>query len=236
MATASNLALVTGADRSVLMETLRRAIAHDVRTPLGTIVNYAAILEASDATASQEVRGVARKIRASAMRAAGMLQQISGAISVLSRGSDISEVELAPFLRECFEAASHGRSPRLESSGGLEHMRCSASTCAFLWKTLFQLDRELRGESPERVEYEAVEQDGQLVLTVWLGGRNQELPEVHDWASLMREEHERISADTRIALELSLALIQACRGQCTLHGQLGFRCALRVCVPLSRAA
>lgn len=223
-------------DRNRMMESLRRAVAHDVRTPLGTIVNYAAILEAPEAPSAQEVRNLARKIRGSAMRAAGMLQQISGAIAVLANRHEISDVEVAPLLRACLDDTSRGRAPQLVASGGLGSMRCPAQVCSFLWRTLFLLDRELRGEASTHVEYEASEEDANYQLMVWLGGRPSELPAERDWTKLMREESERVSSDTRMALELALAIVRACGGRCSIHGQPGFQCAFRLCLPAARAA
>ena len=73
------------AGTGALLERVRRALAHDLRTPLGTIGNYATILEYHDQAKPEEVRAFATRIRASVARTSLMLTQLTDALTLVTR-------------------------------------------------------------------------------------------------------------------------------------------------------
>src|SRR6187399_443842 len=83
------------------LQRVHKSFSHDLGAPLGSIVNYACVLESGQAlparsgenessaatpdTHGQEVRELGRRIRTNAMRAARMLQLLATATGLASR-------------------------------------------------------------------------------------------------------------------------------------------------------
>ena len=67
------------------LERIRNSFSHDLRTPLGSIVNYAAVLEATQGADTEEVRDLGRRIRGNAQRASRMIQLLANATGLASR-------------------------------------------------------------------------------------------------------------------------------------------------------
>ncbi len=75
--------VVDGEALQAFMRSVRAILGHDLRTPLGTIVNYASILE-EDAGLDPGLRELPRRIRGQAMQAAEMLQLLLDATLLAS--------------------------------------------------------------------------------------------------------------------------------------------------------
>jgi hypothetical protein len=223
-----NKAIQVGAPVLALVETVRKSLAHDVRTPLGTIVNYAALLESIEQPQVPEIRGLARKMRDNAMRAATMLQQISGAVGVLARPEGATEVAVGALLYRGMRSATSQPGPRFGHSGGPAHVQANAALLAFVWTSVFRFDFELRHEPPHEAQFEVEHVDALLCVTVWLGARETQVPPPFDIRQLVRHCGDRVSIESRMALELALGLVESVGGRCTLHGELGGDCAVRI--------
>src|SRR5262245_25889929 len=87
------------AKRRPFLERIRRALAHDLRTPLGTIANYAAILEYPGDAKAEDIQVFAGRIRTSAVRAATMLQHVTEAIVLSERAPRNDEIDPNALLR-----------------------------------------------------------------------------------------------------------------------------------------
>jgi signal transduction histidine kinase len=215
------------------VETVRKSLSHDVRTPLGTIVNYAAVLESLDEPQPQEVRALARKVRDNAMRAAGMLQQLSDAVAVLTRSERASEFEIASLLATCLQSSLPAHTIEVAPNDNSPPLRGHVALLAFLWKAVFRFDRELRGRALERVEFDARVEPCELHLAVWLGPRpHGQLPPL-DLSRVLREDGARLPVETRMALELGLGLVEASGGSCVFHGKPGEVCEVQLVAPIA---
>jgi light-regulated signal transduction histidine kinase (bacteriophytochrome) len=217
-----------------LAETVRRSLSHDVRTPLGTIVNYASVLESIEHPQAAEVRALSRKVRDNAMRAASMLQQISDAVTVLTQNERVKEFDVAPLLDHCLQASISGRAIDVSPQNALPPLRGHVAMLEFLWKAVFRFDSEMRGRTLDRVEYEASTTSGELHLKVWLGpraaGPQQPLLEP---ARLLRDEGARIATETRMAFELALGLLESSGGRVTIRGKPGGACEVELSVAIA---
>src|SRR5262245_44128836 len=77
------------------LERIRRAFSHDLRTPLGAIVNYAAVLESPQVPSADDLQDLARRIRGNAHRTTRMIQGLASVVDLASRPLRSSGTDLA---------------------------------------------------------------------------------------------------------------------------------------------
>jgi signal transduction histidine kinase len=213
------------------LERVRRALAHDLRTPLGTIANYAAILEYHGDTKPADVRVFAGRIRQSAVRAAVMLQHITDAIVLAERKQAALGVDPAGLVRALLTEMNvhvrfpaHGEEPH-------ERLALDPDLLAFAWRAFLNVNAEAAGEQTLDVDIEVVPSETATVVDMWVGRRPNETPERFGTAPFVEGAGTLTHPESCFALGLAEDLIRIRGGEMSLWGRPGQASSLRVSFP-----
>jgi signal transduction histidine kinase len=118
-----------------LLERIKGSCVHDLRTPLGAIVNYAAVLEASPDPGNEEVRELARRIRDNAQRIGGMLRSILQATDLATAAPRRAVIDLLDLARAELAAAGGRGEVRLSKDTGTSLAELDGDALAFAWRS-----------------------------------------------------------------------------------------------------
>lgn len=212
------------------IERVRRALGHDLHTPLGTITNYAAILEYQDHGKPEDVRLFAGRIRSSAMRLAAMLRQMAEAIALTEQARTETAVDLAAAVRTLITQMNlratfpaHGHEPA-------EKPTLDRELLVFAWKAFLSINSEASAAQAFDLDVEA---DGRTI-TLWVGVRP-ETPPAHVSASKFSDDASAVvPPESCFALGLAEWLILQRGGEIGLWGRPGQSAALRIAFDRAR--
>jgi hypothetical protein len=215
------------------LERVRRALAHDLRTPLGTIANYAAILEYHGDTKPADVRVFAGRIRQSAVRAAVMLQHVTDAIVLAERRSPELGVDPSGLVRALLtEMTVHVRFP---AHGEEPHERLpfDPDLLAFAWRAFLAVNAESAADKSLDVDVEVEPSNGVTAVDMWIGARPSSKPEHTGSAAYTEGLETPAQPESCFALGLAEDLVQMRGGQMGLWGRPGQASNLRIVFPRS---
>jgi signal transduction histidine kinase len=215
------------------LERVRRALAHDLRTPLGTIANYAAILEYHGETKPADVRVFAGRIRQSAVRAAVMLQHITDAILLAERRTPDLGVDPSGLVRALLtEMTVHVRFP-VRGEEPHERVPFDPDLLAFAWRAFLAVNAESAGERSLDVDIEVQPSNGVTALDMWIGTRPAAAPERAGTAAYTEGVDSPAHPESCFALGLAEDLIHIRGGEMGLWGRPGQASNLRIAFPQS---
>lgn len=208
-------------------EILRSTLRHDLRTPLGTIVNYATILETPQGPRPEEIAQFAQHIRQNAMRTAGMLDCLSTAAALALKSAPTSDVELSALLQRTMSELG-GRDGRVETSGDPLAKGVSPQLLAFVWRSFLCLDRDVRGRLPKEVELtHATTEDGDGI-ELCVGPCSDDSTPAVEIANYLREAGDHAHPENVLAMRLSRELVLLERGSFELTGRAGVRSTIKL--------
>jgi signal transduction histidine kinase len=206
------------------IERVRRALGHDLHTPLGTIANYAAILEYQNQGKPEEVRLFAGRIRSSAMRLSAMLRQMAEAINLTENTRPDTSVNLSALVRSLVTEMNlrvvfpaHGREPA-------EDVTLDRELLTFAWRSFLSVNAEAAAAQGFDLDLETEDQ----AITLWIGARPESAP-AHVTASKFSDDASAlVPPESCFALGLAEWLIRQRGGEVGLWGRPGQSAALRV--------
>jgi two-component system sensor histidine kinase MtrB len=221
----------TTGNEAAFLERIRRALAHDLRTPLGTITNYAAILEYQGDSKPADVRLFAGRIRQSAVRAAMMLQHVTDAIVLSGREPTGEGVDLAGLVRSLLaETSVRARFPA-RGEELPERVPIDGELVAFAWRAFLAIHAEAAGDAMLDVDVEVASDAGSCTVDFSIGARPAEAP-ARVGASRWAESSAGTNApEACFALGLAEDLIRMRGGDMGLWGRPGQGSSLRVSLP-----
>ena len=217
-----------------LLARVRRALAHDLRTPLGTIGNYATILEYHDQAKPEDVRVFAQRIRGSVVRTAAMLTHLTDALTLaLSEpGGQISEP--ATILRALLaELGLQGRFPM----HGTQQPGCAdldPQLLRFCWRAFLGASVGAAPQADLDLDVSCSQLDGFVTADLCLGMQDatRELERI-DTEAFVQERLASPAQDACFALSLAETLARARGGSLELLGRDGIASLLRLRLPSS---
>ncbi len=219
----------------VFLEGLRRSLVHDLRTPLGTIVNYAAVLESHDGPRA-EVQIYARRIRDKAMQTATMLGHLSSATELAARARPPVSADLPALLKKTLtEIGGLGSVVSVRGLNEPQTQDVDAAFLSFVWNSYLTLECDVCSEPPRDVELSvASTPDGYLLdLRVGPCPPSEGLPS--DLARFLRDAGHGARPETCLGLRLAAAVAQLYGSALELRGRPGAGSGLRLRLPLPLA-
>lgn len=206
---------------------LRRALSHDLRTPLGTISNYAAILEFQGDSSPEEMRNFAKRIRTSAQRTAETLRDLADALTLSTRPPRIEDVDPSTLLRSLLaEMSLHARYPAHGSEPPVL-ARADPELLNFAWRAFLTTATRADAARSLLVDLEVGGHDRSSV-SIWIGSPDRPSDEIVDATRFGGLGPDLGSSIACIALELAEALVKRRGGVLELWGKPGDTAGLRI--------
>lgn len=213
------------------LERVRKALSHDLHTPLGTIANYAAILEYHSESKPEDVRVFAGRIRASAVATASMLQWISSAIALSEMRRERVGVDTAALLRgELSTLGLYAQFPG-HAAERTERIVFDHDLLAFSWRAFLAVHSEAKPGTSLDIDIVTARDGEGGTIELWVGGKSTPtMPRV----SVAQFTSEAVHTSTPVscfALGLAEELFQVQGGTISLSGSPGQVSSLRATLP-----
>jgi hypothetical protein len=224
-----------------LLEKIARALGHDLRTPLGTITNCAALLDGDVGSDEAALREVVARIRRQAAAVVDEAQLLSDALKIAAQPGERRAGEPLALLREI--ASGLGADVRLRdptpSSPAPAEIAIDPRLVAFAWRAFFAVERSVRGRLPAEAELRVARAAGGEVVELGFDGALAAAPPFVDptrWVGGGDGDAPPIPAVARLALELAGELLALAGGALDAAGAPGRGCVLRLRLPSPGAA
>ncbi len=239
-----------GVDRAALhtfMERVRATLGHDLRTPLGTIVNYATVLEMGTGLDEEELRDLPRRIRAQAMQSAEMLELLLDATLLAASVPAFTPVDPSALLQSIVADLERDASrrepipppaPPAHAAHGPDTVELEPEIVRFAWRAFLLLDRSASSHPPSAA-HTTVERRSDRVRLGLTVRRPTSRPQGNDGAApvdldAFTRGGEVTAPEThRLALRLSRELVAARSGELELCGRVGADAAIYISFPRS---
>jgi signal transduction histidine kinase len=231
---------VDGIDRAALqtfMKRVRATLGHDLRTPLGTIVNYASVLEEDSGLDEEELRDLPRRIRGLAMQTAEMLQLLLDATLLAASAPAFAPVDPNALLQSIVDDIENALSPRklapppANAANDPDLPEIEPEIVAFAWRAFLQIEKSLslRPLSAARATVERRADRVRLGVTFHSKAENGAAPV--DLDAFARGGEVEVPVTNRFALRLSRDLVTARGGELELFGRIGADAAICMSFP-----
>jgi signal transduction histidine kinase len=217
-----------------LLERVRRALAHDLRTPLGTIGNYATILEYHDQAKPEEVRAYATRIRASVARTSLMLTQLTDALTLATHKSGGKRAEPTVVLLALLaELGVQAQGPSLDDEPrGFADV--DPDLLRYCWRAFLVMHVQTAPEVRLDLDVSWSEEGDDVIVDLWLSKEHDVLAgERIDPAAYSPRQLESPPQDARFSLTLAEDLVKARNGTLEILGHDNVPTHLRLRVPAS---
>src|SRR5436190_22518000 len=222
------------------LERIRKSVTHDLRTPLGTIVNYAAVLEANQGSDPEEVRDLGRRIRSNAQRAARMVQMMATAVGLASRPSHIASTDLMRLARSVLTDANGRGMVRLGRETHETLADVDAELLGFVWRAYVAVESDTLGKPVDEAELVVVPSPDSLLveLSCAAPADSIETPRIStgsegsvELQSYLRHNGGPARLESSMGLGLAQDLIASHGDELEVWGRPGVRSGLRVRFP-----
>jgi signal transduction histidine kinase len=220
------------------LERIRHTVSHDMRTPLGTIVNYAAVLEANEGSDAEEVRDLGRRIRGNAQRAARMIQLLAGVVELASRPLRSAPTDLATLARSILDDAGARGSALLASGSQPTLADVDAEVLGFAWRAFVAVESDSAGKPVESADLIVAPERGEVVVELQCGS-SPGLPGAPtgpasvDLSAFLRHNGGPGRIESSLGLGLAQELLIRHGGSMTVFGRPGSRSGIRVRLPVA---
>lgn len=195
------------------LERVRKALSHDLRSPLGTISNYAAILEFQGDVKPDEIRAFANRIRSSSVRAASQLGHAADALAIVIREPQTASTDVGALLRKVLdEQMLLARFPARQSAHDAPVV-LEAALVTFAWRAFLALMHE--GAAGKMLDIDLAV-DGET-LELFVGARSAQRGAAVDVARFV-DPTPAASPEACFALALAEDLVALRGGELSLSG------------------
>jgi K+-sensing histidine kinase KdpD len=220
------------------LDRIRHAVSHDLRTPLGTIVNYASVLEAAQGPGAYETRDLAARIRRNAQRSARMVQLLVTVIGLASRPLASSPTDLLVLVRSILSDAGGAGSVHLLPTSQPASVSIDAEVVGFAWRAYLATEADSAGRPVDCAEL-LVRQDDEAVQ-IDLRCAGQASPddalaapdERTDLLGYLRFSHGPARLENSLGLGLAEELLVCHGGALEMSGKPGSGSGIRIRLPV----
>lgn len=222
---------------TTFLERIRKSFSHDLRTPLGAIVNYAAVLEAHPGEDGAEVRDLGRRIRGNALRMSRMIQMLATATGLAARPLAATTTDLPALARSILVDAG-GRGVVSVTSANTDALTIvDAEVVGFAWRAYVSVERDARGRAPDALALSVGHDVGALSMELSCSGVDGSLTRLAaesgsaELSGFLRYDNGPERNECAFALTLARDLILSHGGDVTVRGRPGAASALCVRLP-----
>jgi two-component system, OmpR family, sensor histidine kinase KdpD len=213
------------------LQRIQKTFSHDLRTPLSTIVNYAAVLEANQETNAEEVRDLARRIRENALRAARMIQLLATAVALASRPMTPSSTDLAALARSVLVDSGGAGEVRVPSHAS-SIASVDAEVLGFAWRAYVAVESDATG-GPVRtatLDMHPANDDVMIELVCGTPPRSG-TPDPVELSQYLRHNGGPARLENAMGFALAQYLVESHGGQFGVWGRPGSASGLRLRLP-----
>lgn len=216
---------------AVFLERIRKSFSHDLRSPLGTIVNYAAVLETYDGEKAENVRDLARRIRGNAQCAARMVQLLESAVKLASSHHP-APTDVLALARSIVIDAGGGGQVALLSSASAPLAEIDPEVLGFAWRAYVTLESEALGKPVDDATLNVLLAP-ELSLELCCGAGPSPAPpgQAVALASFLRHDGGSARIESSLGMKLAQDLITSHGGELLVWGRPGAGSGLRVRFP-----
>lgn len=219
------------------LERIRKSFSHDLRTPLGSIVNYAAVLEANQGADAEEVRDLGRRIRGNAQRVARMVHLLANVTGLAGRPLRAVSTDLMTLARSVLTDANGRGQVRLggDTRGALAEV--DAELLGFGWRAYIAVECDTLGRPVDEVELRVIPSQNDLLVELRCGtqvaaGESPAIPEASvELPSYLRHSGGPARLESSMGLGLAQDLIASHGGELEVWGRPGAGSGVRVRFP-----
>jgi signal transduction histidine kinase len=221
-----------------LHERIARGLGHDLRTPLGTIVNCASLLDGGDAPDAATVRDAAARIRRQASALADASQLLADALRIAAQPPALRSGAPLTLLRALAEEIGAGVRLREAPAGAAAvpaALALDARRVGYAWRTFLAIERTARATLPAEAEVRVARSAADASIELGFDGALAAAPAwvaPPDWA---RSAESRLAPLARLTLEVGGDLLAATGGTLEVAGAPGRGSALRLRLPIAAA-
>jgi hypothetical protein len=219
-----------------LHERIARGLGHDLRTPLGTIVNCASLLDGGAAPDAATVRDAAARIRRQAGALADATQLLADALRIAALPPELRSGAPLPLLRALAEEIGAGVKLReVPAAAAPASLALDTRRVGYAWRAFLAIERTARAPLPAEAEVRVARAaDGDSIEL----GFDRELAAAPDWiapSGWASAGEARLAPLARLTLEVGGDLLAATGGTLEVAGAPGRGSALRLRLPIGAA-
>jgi hypothetical protein len=208
---------------------VRATLGHDLLASLGTIVNYASVIEGASGLDEEELRDLPRRIRLQAMESAEMLRLLLEATLLAGSVPAYAPVELTVLLQSVVAEISGGaivEEPDLLPAGCVQVVELDSEIVAFAWRSFLLLENGLaaRPLSAAHATVERSEDRVRIGLSLDPNGGSDARPV--DLDTLAGRGEAATPGTRRFGLQLSRDLVAVRGGDLEICGRFGTDAAI----------
>jgi len=225
---------------AAFLERVRTSFSHDMRTPLGTIVNYSAVLETHEGAGADEIRDLGRRIRTNALRVSRMIQLVATATGLAARPLSAASTDMSALARSILIDAGGRGHVQLVPDGASTWADVDAEVVGFALRAYVSVENDARARPIDALDLRVEDRSGRTWLDVRCGDAtaNGTPPtELATNAGLpVFLSHDNGPARAECAMQLGLAcdLIHSHGGDLHVWGRPGVSSGVRVSLPTTR--
>ncbi len=207
------------------------ALGHDLRTPLGTIVNCAAVLEGDPVPAAEEIHDLAERVRRQAKRVVDVAQLLSDALHLVVSPPETEAGDANTLLQAILDQARGGiqlvsAPPRTDDAP--RAIAIDPRVVGFAVQAWLAVEGVVRPELPREAQVRVEHLDQHVRIELAFGGAGDSPDAAVPIDEYLRDVGVKVPPPRRFALEIAAAVLDCKGGALTLSGRPGRDPALRL--------
>lgn len=232
------------------LERVHKSFSHDLGAPLGSIVNYACVLESGRAThagepadtngqpqvggaPSLEVRELGRRIRTNALRAARMIQLLASATRLASRPLQPASTDVLTLARTVLsDTGGRGLVSSVAKPGGTL-VDVDAELIGFVWRAYVAVENDARGKPVDEATLQVIGEDEYLMVEMRCSGDGSVPVQSSDLTDFMHQNGGPARLETSMGFGLAEDLVLSHGGDFEVCGRPGISSVLRLRFPVT---